>query len=135
VPGADNPRWKRNLGIQSEIHVVLIEDFVWCEHHNLVHDKIRDVYETGEKECAPMNWLDIYVALDDPIPRNPNEETWESRAGATPKSLLDQSLIDPNALLRQGLEVNVPIPPPLTNVQRLADEILAQRGVRQQKGG
>ena len=39
---------------------------MWCDSHGSIHPRVRDVYEEGSDECAPVNWRAVFVATDDP---------------------------------------------------------------------
>jgi hypothetical protein len=93
-----------------------------------VHEAIPDVYEAREAECYVDNWRVIYVGLSEPRARDKDEAArWEEHVGRRPNP---PQTVELNELLRRGEEISVPVPPPLpplSNVQRLADEILAKR--------
>jgi len=41
--------------------------WVWCDYHCEIHERIRDIYNTGigEHECNRNNWRKVYVETDD----------------------------------------------------------------------
>ena len=60
------PTWWNPKPFPSYAHIVMANDYVYCDAHCEVHGAKEDWYGEHNDRCQPEEWRPLFVATNDP---------------------------------------------------------------------